>query len=124
MKPEIACLMDQLHAEIESSRRATWEDIDMLRDRYASREAPTPAPRKVNRCVVGRFHPEPKQPKPAPSPAQSNQPSIEMSFIRWREQQAERLGIPTHTFEMRLYRGIYPMPPMRRVNARVVYVKL
>lgn len=50
--------------------------------------------------------------------------ALEIPFKQWRIEEAQRLGISVSTLNMRLSRGTVPYPPVRRVNKRIVFVKV
>lgn len=61
-------------------------------------------------------------------PAKKRKARLEMPFGRWRSMMAKRLRVPISTINGRLYNVGYakkmPMPKLRRVNKRVVFVIL
>ena len=48
--------------------------------------------------------------------------SGEMEYKNWLVMKCDELGIKRSTLEMRISRGTYPKPVMRKVNQRVLFV--
>lgn len=42
----------------------------------------------------------------------------------WIQEQAEKFGVSTTAIHMKILRGKMPRPPMRRVNKRVIFVRV
>lgn len=49
--------------------------------------------------------------------------SGETPFKQWREDRGKELGISGMAYWHLIYKGMVPMPKMRRVNKRVIFVK-
>jgi len=47
-----------------------------------------------------------------------------MPFKEWRQLCALKAGLNQSAFDKRLYRGYWPYPEVRKVNARVIFVVL
>lgn len=48
----------------------------------------------------------------------------EVPLKLWVQEQADKFNVCTTAIHMRLKRGTMPKPPMRRVNQRVVFVRV
>jgi hypothetical protein len=48
----------------------------------------------------------------------------EMNWKEWLTTEAIKLGLQDMTLYRRIKAGTYPMPPVRKLNKRVIFVKL